>query len=246
MDDDFAAKLRYLRLYGVLTHWDGYVELAKKRGFSPLALLKHIVEEEYKIKGENARQRRLKHARIPEMWVMETFPFKRQPKLNKKLILALYDAFDFMEKHRNIIWMGRTGCGKTGLATSFLVEAINRGAKGRYVLFPELVTELYQSVADHSEAKVLKRYLSYDCLLIDELGYVEVEPVQVGLFFTLMHKRHKTKSTLITTNLGFSEWQSFLRNKHLTAALIDRLTEVSHVINMKDCVSLRDKLAQES
>jgi DNA replication protein DnaC len=242
MDDDFAAKLRYLRLYGVLSHWDDYVALAEKRRMSPLALLKHIVEEEYKIKGENARQRRIKHAQIPELWVMETFPFKRQPKLNKKRILALYDGFDFMEKHQSIVWMGRTGCGKTGLATSFLVEAINRGAKGRYILFPELVTELYRSVADHSEAKVLKRYLSYDCLLIDELGYVEVEAVQVGLFFTLMHKRHKTKSTLITTNLGFSEWDSFLKNKQLTAALIDRLTEVSHVINMKGCDSLRDKL----
>jgi DNA replication protein DnaC len=244
MDDDLAMKLRHLRLYGVLRHWDEYVALAKKQRFSPIALLKHIVEEECKVKDENARQRRLKHAQIPEMWAMETYPFKRQPKLNKKRILSLYDAFDFMEKHQNIIWMGRTGCGKTGLATSFLVEAINRGAKGRYILFPELVTELYQSVADHSEAKVLKRYLSYDCLLIDELGHVEVEPVQVGLFFTLMHKRHKTKSTLITTNLGFSDWQSFLKNKHLTAALIDRLTEVSHVINMKDCDTIRDKLPQ--
>lgn len=245
MDDDLALKLRRLRLYGVVTHWDEYVKLAGKRRMSPIALLKHVVEEEYKIKGENARQRRLKRAQIPEMWVMETFPFKKQPKLNKKRVLSLYDAFDFIEKRQNIIWMGRTGCGKTGLATSFLVEAINRGAKGRYILFPELVNELYQSVADHSEAKVLKRYLSYDCLLIDELGHVEVEPVQVGLFFTLMHKRHKTKSTLITTNLGFSDWQSFLKNKHLTAALIDRLTEVSHVINMVDCDTIRDKLPQK-
>ena len=246
MDEDLATKLRHLRLYGVLGHWDDYVALAEKRRMSPLALLKHVVEEEYKIKGENARQRRIKHAQIPELWVMETFPFKRQPKLNKKRILALYDAFDFVEKHQNIIWMGRTGCGKTGLATSFLIEAINRGAKGRYILFPQLVNELYRSVADHSEAKVLKRYLSYDCLLIDELGHVEVEAVQVGLFFTLMHMRHKTKSTLITTNLGFSEWDSFLKNKQLTAALIDRLTEVSHVINMKACDSLRNKLTQEA
>ena len=245
MDEDLALKLKRLRLYGVATHWDEYVKLAGKRRMSPIALFKYIVEEEYKIKGENARQRRLKRAQIPEMWVLQTFPFKRQPKLNKKRILSLYDAFDFVEKRQNIIWMGRTGCGKTGLATSFLVEAINRGAKGRYILFPELVNELYQSVADHSEAKVLKRYLSYDCLLIDEIGHVEVEPVQVGLFFTLMHKRHKTKSTLITTNLGFSDWHSFLKNKHLTAALIDRLTEVSHVINMKDCDTIRDKLPQK-
>ena len=65
---------------------------------------------------------------------------------------------------------------------------------------------------------------------------------QVGLFFTLMQKRHKTKTTLITSNLGFSDWGSFLKNNHLTAALIDRLTENSHVINMKDCRTLRDKL----
>ncbi len=110
------------------------------------------------------------------------------------------------------------------------------------MLFAELIHELYRSVADHSEQKVLKRYLSCDCLLIDEIGYVEVEPVQVGLFFTLMQKRHKNKPTLITSNLGFSEWSTLLKNDHLTAALVDRLTENSHVINMKGCASLRAKL----
>jgi DNA replication protein DnaC len=74
-----------------------------------------------------------------------------------------------------------------------------------------------------------------------EVGYVEAEPVQVGLFFTLMHKRHRNKSTLITTNLGFEQWNIFFKNEHLTAALIDRLTENSHVINMKECISLRGK-----
>ena len=69
-----------------------------------------------------------------------------------------------------------------------------------------------------------------------------MEPSQVGLFFTLMQKRHQTKTTLITSNLGFSEWGSFLKNNHLTAALIDRLTANSHVINMKNCQSLRGKL----
>ena len=107
---------------------------------------------------------------------------------------------------------------------------------------PKLIEKLYNSVADHSEQKIMKTFLSYDCLLIDEVGYVEVEPVQVGLFFTLMHTRHKKKTTMITSNLGFSQWASFLKNDQLTAALIDRLTENSHVINMKNCVSLRRKL----
>jgi hypothetical protein len=72
-----------------------------------------------------------------------------------------------------------------------------------------------------------------------------VEPAQVGLFFTLMQKRHKSKTTLITSNLGFSEWGSFLKNTHLTAALVDRLTESSHVINMKKCHTLRGPLSEQ-
>jgi DNA replication protein DnaC len=75
---------------------------------------------------------------------------------------------------------------------------------------------------------VLRKYAKYDCLVIDEVGYVEVEAAQVGLFFTLMQKRHKTRTTLITSNLGFSEWGSFLKNNQLTGALIDRLTATSH------------------
>jgi DNA replication protein DnaC len=143
---------------------------------------------------------------------------------------------------QNIIWIGPTGVGKTGLATAFLIDAINRGYSGRFVSFPELIEVLYQSIGNHSESKVIKTFASYDCLLIDELGYVEVEPSQVGLFFTLMQKRYKKTHTLITSNLGFSQWTSFLKNVQLTAALIDRLTENSHVINMKECVSLRPKL----
>ena len=81
--------------------------------------------------------------------------------------------------------------------------------------------------------------------LIDEIGLIEIDPVQVGLFFSLMHERHKKKTTLITSNLGFDQWGSFLKNTQLTAALVDRLTENSHVINMKNCKSLRTRLDQQ-
>jgi len=148
-----------------------------------------------------------------------------------------------MTEHRNMIFFGPTGVGKTGLATAFLIQAIDRGYNGRFILFPELIDLLYKSVADHSEEKLIKTFAAYYCLLIDEMGYIELEPVQVGLFFTLMQKRHKKKTSLITSNLGFEQWGSFLKNDHLTAALIDRLTEVSHIVNMKNCLSLRPRLS---
>jgi DNA replication protein DnaC len=241
MHEELVEKLKYLRLGELLSHWDDYLKMAAKKRYSHARLLAYIIEQEYQTKQANACMHRLKRARIPEPLEIETFPFRQQPKLNRKMIMTLYDSLEYIAAKRNVIWLGPTGCGKTGLASSFLIHAIRQGYTGRYVLFAELVNQLYQSVADHTQHKVLRRYLSCDCLLIDEIGYVQAEPVQVGLFFTLMQKRHKHKPTLITSNLGFSEWGCFLKNDHLTAALIDRLTENSHVINMKGCVSLRAK-----
>ena len=244
MDEELVSILKYLRLRNLLDRWDEYMAMARKKRMSVERLMTLVLEEEYVAKCDNARLLRRQRAHIPEILEIETFPFSRQPNLDRKRIMSLYDGFDYMTKQRNIIWLGRTGCGKTGLATSFLLQALDRGYRGYFITFPELVAELFQSLADRSEQKLLKRYASYDCLVIDEVGYVEVEPAQVGQFFTLMQKRHKKKTTLLTSNLGFSEWGSFLHNKQLTAALISRLTEISYVINMKDCQSLRPTLEQ--
>lgn len=241
MNEELIHQLKTIRLPGLLANWDQYLAMAEKENYSHARLLKHIISEEYRLRMENSRKMRICRAKIPEKYVIETYPFDKQPKLERKKLMNLYDS-DYLSKQRNIIWIGPTGTGKTGLATSFLMQAINQGYNGRFILFPELVEMLYQSVADHTEAKLIHTFAAYDCLLIDELGYVEIEPIQVGLFFTLMQKRHKTKTTFITSNLGFEQWTSFLKNDQLTAALMDRLTETSHVINMRNCVSLRSKL----
>lgn len=242
MNDELREKLKYLRLPALLTQWQATLKHACDADLSPQQLLEYVIDQEVAQKQVNARERRLGQAKIPEAWMMQSFPFDRQPNLNKKKLLTLYQSFEYVTRHQNILWIGPTGTGKSGLATAFLIQAIHQGYRGRFILFPELIEMLYQSMADHSQDKVIKMFAAYDCLLIDELGYVEMEPSQVGLFFTLMHKRHKRKCTLITSNLGFQQWNSFLKNDQLTAALIDRLTENSHIINMKKCVSLRSPL----
>jgi DNA replication protein DnaC len=244
MNEELRKILKTLRLWGLLAQWDELLAEARQGRFSHERLLKHVLEAEYRTKSEKARLLRRKRAHIPELLEIETFPFARQPKLDRQRIMSLYDSFDYMTKQRNIVWMGPTGCGKTGLATGFLLQALDHGYRGYFIPFPELVAELYASLADHSERKVLRKYAAYDCLLIDEVGYAEVEPAQVGLFFTLLQKRHKTKTTLITSNLGFSEWGSFLKNPQLTGALLDRLTETSYVFNIRNGRSLRPPLDQ--
>ena len=155
--------------------------------------------------------------------------------------MNVFDSFDYITKKQNIIFLGPTGVGKTGLGTSFLVNAIEKGKTGRFITFHELISRLNKAIALHEEERVLKRLAAYDCLHIDEIGYVEVDAAQVGLFFRLMSMRHKRRTTIVTSNLGFQQWRTFLKNDHLTAALVERTTSNSHVFNMKDCVSLRPK-----
>ena len=169
MDEELKQMLTYIRFGGLLANWDQYLSAAQKGNYSHARLLKYVVEQEYQIKKENSRKMRLARAKIPEKYVIETFPFTRQPKLNKKKIVNLYGSFDDLSKCRNVIWLGPTGTGKTGLATAFLTHAIDQGYNGRFIAFAELVEQLYQSVADHTEARVIKTFAASDCLLIDEL-----------------------------------------------------------------------------
>src|ERR1700741_5034481 len=142
MNDALAAKLKYLHLGGLLAHWDDYLKLAGDQRFFHGRLLTRIVEDLYRVKLERLRELRLQKAHIPDPWVIDTFPFDRQPKLNAKKIIALYDSLTFMPQSQNIVWLGGTGVGKSGLATSFLIHAINHGYSGRYVLFAELLAPL--------------------------------------------------------------------------------------------------------
>jgi DNA replication protein DnaC len=241
MDDDIRRKLRYLRLSQLEEQWEGL--LAEGVEMSPPFFLNHVVSVLYESRMQRASAARLKSAKIPDPFIMATYPFSQQPKLNKRKILSIHDSLDYMTKQQNIILVGPTGVGKTGIGTSFLINAITAGHRGLFITFPELIGDLYRSVAAHKEERTLKKYSRYACLHIDELGYVDVEPAQVGLFFRLMTMRHRTKTTIITSNLGFQEWVVFLKHPQLTAALLDRLTENSHVINMRNCVSLRAKAA---
>ena len=139
MNDELREKLKYLRLTGLINHWNHILERANQSNLSPVRLLEYVIEEEYKIKKEHSRKLRLSRAKIPEHLVMETFPFHHQPNLNKKKLLSIYDAFDYMPKKQNLLWIGPTGTGKSGLATAFLIQAINQGYHGRFILFPDLI-----------------------------------------------------------------------------------------------------------
>jgi len=241
MDEHIKTQLHYLGCRYTLENWDTIFKEAKKEQPSYQSFLTKIIDREYADRKERARLSRLEKANIPEIMVMETFPFSSQPRLKKRMVMELYDSLRFMSDRQELIFIGPTGCGKTGLATSFLIHAINQGYRGYFIEFGQLINMLFQARADHTEQKIIKRLSSYDILLIDELGYEAILKEQAGLFFELIKARNRTHTTILTTQLGFEEWGSFLDNAHLKAALLDRVTANCTVFNMKECISIRPK-----
>lgn len=241
MDDNIKEQLKYLRLTVLQETWDSVTKEAAKENPPYGQFLKEILSAEYNHKISKARLQRQRKAKVPDNFQMLTYPFALQPKLNKKQVLEIHDSKSYLIKQENIALIGPTGVGKSGLAIAYLVNAIENGYDGRFILFSDLVTELYQSVADNSTSKVLRKFTNYDCLVIDELGYVEVDnAAQAGLLFKLL--RGRKKSTIITSNLGFDEWEKFLKNQNLTAALLNKFTSNCNFINMLSCKSITPKL----
>jgi DNA replication protein DnaC len=241
MDQTIDSYLKYLELHNLRQRWNAYLKDAAEKKCSYQHLLTAIITDEYHCLLEKRRGARIKAASIPELLVMETFPFERQPQLKKKTVMELYDSMRYIAESQVLLFIGPTGCGKTGLATSYLVNAINQKFRGRFIDFKDLLRQLYASLADHSDKRVLKRFAAIDCLLIDEVGYSSLDKTQSGLFFDLMKMRHKKRCTIITSQLGFDEWSSFINDRHLTAAILDRITENCTVFNMSKCISIRKK-----
>ena len=231
--------LQYLKLNYLLEHWDKAVSRAEELEQSYESFLNSILKNEFNTRSEIAKVNRVNRAKIPNDFTMETYPFEEQPHLNKKRLLQRYDSLDYVTNFRNIVFIGQSGTGKTGLASSILRQSLNSGYSGRFVEFNILMEELFNSIADQSSKRVINRYSKYSCLLIDDLSFLEAEKAEIGLFYTLIQKRYKRSCTIVTTPLGFNDWNKIFDNKQLTDALIGRLSDNGHIINLKKCKNIR-------
>lgn len=243
MDDNLEQLLKSLKLRRIGQVLDRELQRAVKKGISYEELLSRLFRFEYQDRQERSLESRIKRANLPEKWTIESFPFKKQPGIQKRAIRQLAQL-DFVSASTNIVFIGPTGVGKTGLASSILMKALENGYRGLFIKAQDLFDELYSSLADRSTRKLINRMVNIDVLLIDELGYLNLRPEQSNMFFKLMEERYRRKPTLITTNLSYDEWFDFLGNKKMVEALLDRLRHYCHTITI-DGPSLRDPVDKD-
>jgi DNA replication protein DnaC len=191
-----------------------------------------LVRAQWHERQEKALAWRIKRATLPEALTLETFPFQAQPGVARRQIQA-FASLDFLAAAENIVFIGDTGVGKSGLATGLLLKALQNGYSGSFIKAQDLFDEMYASLADRSTRRFVNRLARIDLLVIDELAYINLRPEQANIFFKLVEERYRKKPIIITTNLDYEEWPNFLGNQPLAQALLSRLRHNCHTIKIK-------------
>jgi DNA replication protein DnaC len=238
MNDELEQLLRCLHLGRIREILEKELAEAEKKDLSYTEFLLRLLRAQWHHRQESALAWRIRQAGIPEEWTLESFPWKRQPGVSQRQVRELAEL-EFIRKAENIVLIGPTGVGKTGLASGLLLKALQNGQRGLFIRAQDLFDEMYASLADRSSRKLINRLARVDILVVDEMGYLNLKPEQTNIFFKLMEERYRRKATVITTNLDFEEWPNFLGNKALVDALLSRLRHQCHTIRING-PSLRD------
>jgi len=238
--EQLRALVQELNFKGMARILDDELEGAERNATPVAEVLRRLLTEQALYKRERRLAYRITQAHSPWQWTIDSFPFAQQPGVNKAQILALA-SLEFVRRAQNLVLIGPTGTGKTGIAIGLLRQACLNGYAGRFYNAQALFDELYASLADRSTTRLMKALSRMRPIIIDELGYLTLKPEQVNAFFRLMDQRYARVSTIITTNLDYPEWYDLFANKPLVDALLDRLRHHCITIHI-DGPSLREPL----
>lgn len=238
MNEELEQLLKNLRLKRILEIYEEQLAAADKQDISYTEFFVRLMRAQWHARQETALEWRIRQANLPERWSLETFPFARQPGVNRRQIRA-FAELEFIAKAENIVFIGNTGVGKTGLGCGIMLKALENGYRCQFVRAQDLFDDMYASLADRSTRQLVKRLARVDVLQVDELGYLNLKPEQSNIFFKLMEERYHQHATIITTNLEYDAWSGFLGNRLMVDALLSRLRHYCHTIHING-PSLRD------
>lgn len=194
--------------------------------------LKIILGNEIRKRESNGINRRIRTAKYPHLKYLHDLKLESFPIEVSNQIREL-QSLRFLDEGRNVILVGNPGVGKTHTAIGLGIAANMKSKNVLYVTVPNLITELKESMTLNQLTNYKKRFISYDLVILDELGYIGFDKEGSELLFNLLSMRNETKSIIITTNLTFNRWEEIFGDPTLTAAMVDRIAHKATVINIK-------------
>lgn len=229
----YAKQLRlptfnnYEKVIRQLSADDGYAQF-----------LIELMKQELAERSAAGQKRRIKAAKFPTLKTLDAFDMARLENVSKSTIQQLASC-DFIKQRQNIVMIGNPGSGKTHLSIALGMNACEAGYRVKFYTAVNLAAELAEAVQMNRLSKLEKSLSKIDLLIIDELSYLTFNRYQSEMLFQIISERSERASVIISTNLEFSQWTQLFENEMLLAALIDRVTFRSFVLNMNCSSSYR-------
>jgi DNA replication protein DnaC len=241
-----GAACRLLHLPTVRTEAGPLADTAVKERLTHRAYLAEVLSAEVDQRENRRRTRRLLEARFPRLKRLEDFDLAAAPTINPASLAALAKGA-WIDAGQPVVLIGDSGTGKSHLLIGLGVAACQAGRRVRYLTCAQLVNELAEAADERMLSKVVGRYGRLDLLLVDELGYVSVDPRGAELLFQVLTEREERASVAVASNHPFSEWGQTFTDPRLAAAVVDRMTFHAHILETgTDSYRLRTARAKKN
>lgn len=224
--------LTFLKSKESLAVIDDTINYVSKNNLSFIDGFLYFTEQQVEKKKINLVNHSVKMAGFPKIKSLAEFDFDYQPSINKEQIQD-FNSLRFIDRKENLIFYGNSGVGKTHLATAIGVTAAQNRNSTYFIKCADLMTALHKAQAEDRLNERIKKYSGYKLLIIDELGYLPISKNDSKLFFQLIDRRYEKSSTIITTNINFSEWDEIFGEPMIANAIIDRLFHHATVVTIK-------------
>lgn len=232
--DSLHLRAQKLGLYGLLSDWQAVADQP---------WIEELLQREEAGRKQRSLERRLHNSRLGRFKFMADFDLAWPSKIDREQIDDLF-TLTWIDTASNVILVGPNGVGKTMIAQNLVHQAVVRGATARFVTASELLNDLAAQEGAAALQRRLRRYCSPQLLAIDELGYLSYDHRHADLLFEVVTRRYGARSTLITTNKPFAEWNEVFPNATCVVTLVDRLVHHAEIVQI-DGESYRLKEAKE-
>lgn len=233
--NEFIEKIIFyskeIHIPAVRRYLDDELLEARSKNLSYEEFLCELLQKEYDARVENGKLARIRIADFPAKKHLEDLKVKELP-VDCRNKLKVLESLDFVKNSQNVILYGNPGTGKTHIATGLGIKAAIAGYRVFFTTVPVLINQLKEARGSSTLRSFEIRFEKYDLVIADELGYISFDKEGSELLFTNLSLRAGRKSTIITTNLSFDRWDEIFLDPVITAAMIDRLTHKSYMVNM--------------
>ncbi len=232
-DDQLVSYLSYLKLAYFREYHQSLAKEALEKNWTQLDFLSRLAEGEALRRKDRATQRRIQAARFPVIKTLEQFNWAWPKKINRAQVQNLF-RLSFLKEKANVIFMGGAGLGKSHLAAALAYEACLAGHTVLFTTAIDIVNTLVAAQSAHRLKAELKKYISPNIVLVDELGYLPIDKAGADLLFQVFSQRYETGSTIVTTNQLYKHWARVFNNDAtLTSAVLDRLLHHAETVTIE-------------